>query len=103
MGMCIGSIVIDMNGALVLLTYWYVCWLALMSCQGSLCGLLCNGTVTVTSQMLYCRGTVRTYYDTWCVGVGFSYIPGFVFVTAVYSSLITTTLSVIKQVYYVYS
>jgi hypothetical protein len=92
MGMCIGSIVIAMNGALVLLTYWYVCWLSLMSCPGSLCGLLCNGTVTITSEMSYCRGTVRT----WCVGVGFSYIPGFVFVTAVYSSLITTTPSVIK-------
>jgi len=103
MGMCIGSIVIAMNSALVLLTYWYVCWLELMSCPGSLCGLLCNSTVTITSEMSYCRCTVRTYYDTWCVGVGFNYTPGFVFVTVLYSSLITTTLSVIKQVYYVYS
>ena len=54
MGMCIGSTVIAMNGALVLLTYWYVGWLALMSCRGSLCGLLCNRTVTVTSKMSYC-------------------------------------------------
>jgi len=97
--MCVGSIVITMNGALVLLTYWYVCWLALMSCPGSLCRLLYNGT----SEMSYCRCTVRTYHDTWCVGVGFNYITDFVFVTAVCSSLITTTLSVIKQVYYVYS
>ena len=50
MGMCIDSIGIAMNGALVLLTFWYVCWLALMSCPGSLCGLLCNGTVTTTSE-----------------------------------------------------
>ena len=102
MGMCLGLIVNAMNGALVLLTYWYVCWLALMTCPGSLCGLLCNGTVTITSEMSYCRCTVRTYCDAWCVGVGFNYIPGFVFVTALHSSLITTTLSVIKQMYYVY-
>jgi len=27
MGMCVGSIVLAMYGALVLLTYWSVCWL----------------------------------------------------------------------------
>jgi len=32
--MCIGSIVIAMNVALELLTYWCVCWLALVSCPG---------------------------------------------------------------------
>ena len=35
MGMCIGPIVIAMNVALLLLTYWFVCWLALVSCPST--------------------------------------------------------------------
>jgi len=51
MGKCVGSIVIATHGVLVLLTCWCVCWLALVSCPGSMCGLMCKGTVTTLVEM----------------------------------------------------